>query len=187
MRIAWIVPVALALMHGRAAEVKQAAEPAVSVCIDSGIGLAEKQLAQMVVGRIFHQIGTRIEWRCSSGSAQPIMITLSANPRDGSHPGALAYAQPFVGGIVVFYDRLQSFQPEMRAHVLAHVLAHEITHVLQGIDRHSESGIMKAHWDPRDLREMSSKGLVFTPYDVLLIHQGMAARRLAGPVLARVN
>jgi hypothetical protein len=28
---------------------------------------------------------------------------------------------------------------------------------------------------------------VFTPYDVLLIHQGMAARRLAGPVLARVN
>jgi len=182
MRIAWIVPVALALMHGRAAEVKQAAEPAVSVCIDSGIGLAETQLAQMVVGRIFHQIGTRIEWRCSSGSAQPIMITLSTDPRDGSHPGALAYAQPFAAGILVFYDRVQRFPRQMRAHLLAHVLAHEITHVLQGTMRHSESGIMKAHWDDRDLREMSAWGLEFTPGDVLLIHQGMAARRLAGPV-----
>jgi hypothetical protein len=65
--------------------------------------------------------------------------------------------------------------------------SNEITHVLQGMTRHSETGIMKAHWDDRDLRKISSKGLAFTPYDVLLIHQGMAARYLAGPVLARVN
>src|ERR1017187_6710765 len=52
----------------------------------------------------------------------------------------------------------------------------EITHVLQGMTRHSETRIMKAHWDDRDLRKISSKGLAFTPHDVLLIHQEMAAR-----------
>jgi hypothetical protein len=31
--------------------------------------------------------------------------------------------------------------------VLAHVLVHEITHILQGIDRHSESGVMKSPGD----------------------------------------
>src|ERR1022692_4385607 len=54
--------------------------------------------------------------------------------------------------------------------------SNEITHVLQGMTRHSETGIMKAHWDDRDLRKISSKGLAFTPHDVLLIHQEMAAR-----------
>src|ERR1022692_4428845 len=73
--------------------------------------------------------------------------------------------------------------------------SNEITHVLQGMTRHSETGIMKAHWDDRDLRmrhsetgimkahwddrdlrKISSKGLAFTPHEVLLIHQEMAAR-----------
>src|ERR1022692_3640217 len=35
--------------------------------------------------------------------------------------------------------------------------SNEITHVLQGMTRHSETGIMKAHWDDRDLRKISSK------------------------------
>ena len=181
MRIAVIISLALALMNG------EAAEPSVSVCIESGVGLPDLQLGRMLAGRIFAEIGTGIEWRCSSGSEQPIMIAMSTHTPDGAHPGALAYAQPFSGGIRVFYDRVHNYAPGMRAHLLAHVLVHEITHVLQGMTRHSESGIMKAHWDDGDFRKMGSMRLVFTPYDVLLIHQGMAARLSPGPVLARVN
>ena len=181
MRIALIVSFALASMSG------EAAEPSVSVCIEEGVGLPDMQLARMLNRRIFAEIGTGIEWRCASGSEQAIMIAMSTNAPDASHQGALAYAQPFTGVIRVFYDRVHNYAPGVRAHLLAHVLAHEITHILQGITRHSESGIMKAHWDDRDLRKISSKGLAFTPHDVLLIHQGMAARYLAGPVLARVN
>jgi hypothetical protein len=164
-----LIPVSSALMPGKASELR------VSVCIDRGIGLPDLQLARMLAVRIFAEIGTRIEWRCSNTSEQPIMVTMSTETPEAGHPGALAYTQQFIGVIRVFYDRVENYAPAMRPHLLAYVLAHEITHVLQGITRHSESGIMKAHWDDRDLRKMISKGLVFTPYDVLLIHRGVAA------------
>jgi hypothetical protein len=59
---------------------------------------------------------------------------------------------------------------------LAHVLAHEITHILQGVSRHSESGVMKATWDQRDFEKMAWKPLTFTERDVMLIHFGLEAR-----------
>src|ERR1022692_990680 len=65
--------------------------------------------------------------------------------------------------------------------------SNEITHALHGMTRHSVTVLINPHWDDRALRKISSKGLAFTPHDVLLIHQEMAARYLAGPVLARVN
>jgi len=60
--------------------------------------------------------------------------------------------------------------------VLAHVMVHEIAHVLQGVCRHSDSGIMKAEWSPRELREMSFKALPFAREDVGLIYLGLAVR-----------
>ena len=60
--------------------------------------------------------------------------------------------------------------------VLAHVMAHEITHVLEGIGRHSQTGVMRAHWRGGDYREMRSKPLPFAPEDVCLIHEGLASR-----------
>ena len=182
MRIAAIVSAALALMTTGGA-----AERSVSVCIDLGVGLPDLQLARMLASKIFAKAGTGIQWRCSGGPEQPIAIAMSTNTPDEDYPGALAYAQPFGGGIRVFYNRFHNYAPEMRAHLLAYVLVHEITHVLQGITRHSESGVMKAHWDDRDFRKISSMGMALTPLDVLLIHHGMAARSLAGSVLAHVH
>jgi hypothetical protein len=44
---------------------------------------------------------------------------------------------------VVFYDRLQERgQPNRLPAILAHVMVHEITHILQGVQRHSKSGVM---------------------------------------------
>jgi hypothetical protein len=102
------------------------------------------------------------------------MVTMSTATPANEHPGALACAQPFRGGIRVFYDRVQGYPPSIRARLLAYVLAHEITHVLEGRARHSESGIMKAHWDAGDMRQMGAKRLTFTAFDVLLIRQGLA-------------
>ena len=62
----------------------------------------------------------------------------------------LAYALPYEGThIVILFDRVRKMQPNYVPAVLAHVLVHEVTHILQGIQRHSESGVMKAHWDSR--------------------------------------
>ena len=176
MRIAaTIVAFALAVMNG------EAAEPSVSVCIE-GDGLPDVQLARLLAGKIFARIGTGIEWRCSGAPDQPIMIAMSTNTPDGGYPDALAYAQPFTRRIQVFYDRVRNYPPGLRAHLLAHVLAHEIAHVLEGIARHSDTGIMKAHWDRGDFRKMELMNLAFTPYDVLLIQRvARRAGRSPGP------
>jgi hypothetical protein len=71
--------------------------------------------------------------------------------------------------------------------LLAHVLVHEITHVLEGISRHSATGIMKDRWDDNDYSEMRRKPLRFAQEDVNLIYDGLKARqaRVATAVTAR--
>jgi hypothetical protein len=57
------------------------------------------------------------------------------------------------------------------------VLVHEITHILEGIDRHSETGVMKAHWTEAEIAQMPLKPLCFTAYDVSLIQSGITVRQ----------
>jgi hypothetical protein len=78
--------------------------------------------------------------------------------------------------IRVFYDRVWSQARSLRTQLLAHVLVHEITHVLQGIDRHSDSGVMKAVWTGEDYSQMRVEPLPFAPEDVELVHVGLARR-----------
>jgi hypothetical protein len=59
--------------------------------------------------------------------------------------------------------------------VLAHVMVHEITNVLQRIDRHSEEGIMRAHWSSLDYHRMTRHPLTFALEDVELIRLGLAS------------
>ncbi len=60
--------------------------------------------------------------------------------------------------------------------LLAHVMAHEITHILEGVSRHSNSGIMRALWSEDDHKMMKKHPLSFAPEDVELIRSGLAAR-----------
>jgi hypothetical protein len=79
--------------------------------------------------------------------------------------------------MVVFYDRIRrSAVGDFRTVVLSHVLVHEITHVLQGIDRHSESGVMKASWTAADYARMRARPLPFTDWDIELIRKGIEFR-----------
>jgi hypothetical protein len=50
-----------------------------------------------------------------------------------------------------------------------YVLAHEIAHVLQGVARHSDSGVMRARWTDLDYQWMSKGALKFATEDVQLI------------------
>jgi hypothetical protein len=88
---------------------------------------------------------------------------------------ALAMALPYADSgvrIVIFYDRVD---PLLRGHnapaatILGYVLAHEIAHVLQGIARHSETGIMRARWTDNDFKQMGIRVLMFTAEDVQLM------------------
>jgi len=91
----------------------------------------------------------------------------------------LAFAQPYEGRIVVFLDRVAELNRNKGLSVLASVLVHEITHVLEGVSRHSSTGIRKARWDYRDYFEMSRRPLPFAQEDVNLIYNGLKARHMA--------
>ena len=64
--------------------------------------------------------------------------------------------------------------------LLAHVLVHEIAHILEGVNTHSESGIMKALWSDEDLFEMMKKPLTFTASDIRIIRFGLEVRSRTG-------
>lgn len=136
--------------------------------------------ARALAWEMFDAIGVTIDWRPSSRDcfAEGIVIDLSRGTPDNLKPGALAYARAYEGTYIqVFYDRIsRTFKPDMVSTVLAHVLAHEITHILQGINRHSEQGVMKAHWDETDYFHMRSRPLGFTQKDMDLIYRGLAVR-----------
>jgi hypothetical protein len=93
--------------------------------------------------------------------------------------GALGYAMPYRRHIIIFFDRIETMQDAWT--VLGHVMVHEITHIIQGVSRHSHTGLMKPHWSSRDLTEMRYKPLPFTQEDLILLYSGLAMRRIRQP------
>jgi hypothetical protein len=147
---------------------------------------------KVVASAIFERIGVHLNWRsgglpatqsaAGNGALQKAfgIRTLERAPESATG-GALASAR-IVGlsgtEITVYEDRLQRFFGNhsnlARAGAGAgYVLAHELAHVMQGVARHSESGILKAQWSSSDFEEMVFHRLAFTNFDVELIHQGL--------------
>ena len=60
--------------------------------------------------------------------------------------------------------------------LLGHVLAHEIAHLLLGANSHSETGIMRAHWDNKDLDEARKNALLFTDAQSLAMREKVTER-----------
>ena len=183
MKIRTIVIMAGAAMRLCAWNVAHADEKAVVVYFENCLELREEFMAKKLADQMFASASVRILWRTGAPSAEelelerPIVVRFSNNTPDSEHPGALAFAVPYEGThINIFYDRVRTGNPRTTQVVLAHVLVHEITHILQGIVRHSATGVMKAHWSPKDYTDMAWQPLSFTPGDIDLIQRGLAAR-----------
>lgn len=168
-----------------AGETAGAPQRKVIVCSTTGTDFTIPR-AQSIVAAMFAGIRVGIEWKTERACPpDAIRISFSYNTDPDLSPQALAYALPYDGThIVVFYDRVRKHcQPIRLSGVLAHVMAHEITHILQGVNRHSESGVMKAAWTLEDFNEMAFRPLPFTAFDVRLIDDGLDKRqaRMASP------
>jgi len=173
-----------------------AADRKVTVCMDTLPGITVGT-AQTIAARMFTGIGMKLEWRTYHCPSQAIGISLTnaitsgignttgqigqdlslKTPSD-SLPGALGYAASSEGThIVVLWDRLQlCVSQDRRPSLLARVIAHEITHVLQGYSRHSQRGLMKAHWNSYDYFQMAQMPLAFATEDIEPINRGLARR-----------
>jgi hypothetical protein len=147
---------------------------------------AEKSAAAM-----FSKIGVHIRWGrgkapirtsgCRTAEEVAIQARIADRLQGTNRRDMLGQALPYGAGggtrLMIGYDR-QLF--DAHPGLLAHVLAHEIAHVLQGIARHSETGIMKASWNKEERYEMERKPLSFTAGDGDLIRAAMARPTPAG-------
>jgi hypothetical protein len=171
---------ALALGPAQAGETEQPLRAAVTACVDMGPQILLGNQAEAIAGRMFAQAGVDLKWRPSWGPcpADAIRIAFTINTPAHYFPGALAVSQPYEGvHIRIFLDRVtQTVVSGNVPCLLAHVMVHEITHMLQGVSRHSLSGVMKPRWDQDDYSQMAWKPLPFTKGDILLIQLGMKAR-----------
>ena len=143
-------------------------------------------MAKLVVAGILSEAGVQLRWfageRQGDSNQPAVTITFSACTPGTLLPGAMGYALPYATGgvrITLFLDRMQPVlarSPNTRGAILGHVIAHELVHVLQGIGRHSDSGLMKGRWSEDDFQQMGVKPLGLAPGDLALITSGLARR-----------
>ncbi len=154
----------------------------VRVCVENAAGDSAVEGSELMARQIFHAAGVIVDFHnairpCREQADGTLVITLAPSAPKTAPPSALAQANVGDGvHIVVFDDRLATVDPRLHPVLLAHVLVHEITHIIEGVARHSETGIMKAFWTLADRDEMLRRSLLFAPEDVELIHVGLAAR-----------
>jgi hypothetical protein len=161
--------------------------PVVIACMGSGAASPWiTHRAEDVASRIFSAIGVQVNWRngwhgCRGQPSDAIRIEFDSETPLNRFPEALAYAR--VGDatrrIEVYYDRVEQLvERRMVPAVLGHVLAHEITHVIEGLNRHSDEGVMKAHWSTKDYQNMELKPLTFASEDIALIQSRLGVNNL---------
>jgi hypothetical protein len=174
------------------------AERTITVCFEKSNAGETADKAEIIASKMFQDIGVTLAWHsgrrfCHTAADHVIAVSLSTHTPPSLLPSALAYALPYEGvHIEVFYDRMDNPRAGVPPSLLAHVLVHEITHIVQGINRHSASGIMKAHWERSDYSCMQTKSMTlpFTEEDVRLIYKGLdawASYRATGALAATVQ
>jgi hypothetical protein len=196
MRISRLVALAMVVgMNTQAARAERTAEQKVTVYLvnDANVPSPVLSRARTLAAEMFAGVGVRIEWRAGQRSGSQLLregaiavrLTLDTPAEFKTSVGA--YAVPSEGiHITVLYEHLawSLAKPGLAPSLLAHVLVHEITHVLEGIARHSTTGIMKPNWTSADYYQMQTKTLSFASEDVELIHRGLAQRRAGAGKIA---
>ena len=169
------------------------AQRKVTVCVSDDVTsneVHEAILARAKASEMFAAIGVKLDWQCPKSGQGTIVISLKMDTPANRKPGELAHTAPKEGThIVIFYDCVRKIRPNKISVVLAHVMVHEVAHILQGMPRHSASGVMKARWDDYDFLQMAWTPLPFTKHDVDLIQRGLDAReaRLTSATLVATN
>ncbi len=153
-------------------------EVPVFVGFDPAIAPTTMAQAQKVASEILAHADVRLTWTSRFERAS-ISVDFTATPGPAHSGEALAFTFPYDPGgpqIHILYDRILPVVrdcPRLGGILLGHVLAHEIIHVLERIDRHSPTGVMKPRWGSGDYVEMQVRPLPLAGEDVRLIRMGL--------------
>jgi hypothetical protein len=175
-------------ISGHAGQPERAIEEKVTVYLQDDADVPPPVLfrAKTLAAEMFATgVGVRIDWRAGQRSepqllregAIAVRLTLDTPREFKTNVGAFAIPSEGVH-ITVLYQHLKwsLAKPGLAPSLLAHVLVHEITHILEGVARHSATGIMKANWTRGDYYDILAKTLPFASEDIELIRSGLAQR-----------
>ena len=166
----------------RAAEAGTGPEVTILLYNDAHIPESDLALAEQQATRIFLQSGIRSRWLdCFALATQQgvhcgevwgprvflLRIVLNGRGFDDTVFGTAYLSGSTAGKYAdVFYDRIERMHAiwhTSRAGLLGYVAAHEIGHLLLGSHSHAPIGIMRAHWQAEEIRQISMGSLFFSP------------------------
>ena len=158
--------------------------PQVTVSVFSDVQIPSDVLlrAEQRAGKIFAQAGLELLWiDCTPASASGSNCKRTYGATDfvlriTSHVAAAtsdaAFGVAFLGAdgrgryADVFWPKAQEFNAKWSIdldRILGCVIAHEMGHLLLGLNSHSISGVMRAHWGSNELRQINRGNLLFLP------------------------
>jgi len=199
MKISTIVKVLAAMSLVAAINAGQSMESNQEITLYLGNGhlISDTLLApaRQTATRIFAGVGLQLQWRLAPAKRMPAAAWTNCTKRaveirvdfiqgipEDVTDWALARSFPYetkelrIDVLVDRFRRELRSRPLLAPRLLGHALAHEIAHLLQGVNRHSESGILRARWSESDYEQMQSRLLEFDLADVKLIHLGTESR-----------
>jgi len=179
MRIQWATVISVAVIGAATANAEEKIDADVYLSDSYSSARILKQ-HKTIVSSIFLAAGVKIHWH--DGKTVPgafeIRVVKFAPP--SASKDALAATRIASADITIFEDRVLrrlSFAHLAEANVApAYIVAHELAHAMQGEFRHSETGILKAHFDSDDFTAMYFKKFAFTDWDAKLLRIGLSAR-----------
>jgi hypothetical protein len=158
--------------------------------------------AREIVTATYAQIGVRTEWlgvvqqnekhpgamgqgpelRVPLAQVTVIILTPKMAARGHVEEGALGFAAVPVEGMgriaYAIYDRVRDKAARAAMNeddLLGFVMAHEIAHLLLPPASHTQTGLMRGHWNVRDLQQIDVVKLEFSPEEASRI-RGMLQR-----------
>jgi hypothetical protein len=179
MRTANLVAIAVLTAEAALAGGKSVAR--INVCIEHSIDGNILSHGEINAYAILGRAGIQLEFHnlksgfCASRPDRTVVVNVSESTPETLEPGALAHSLPYEGvHIQVFFDRIRAQVRVDPGVLMGYVLVHEITHILQGVARHSDSGIMKARWDSTEYCAINLRALFLTKEDIRLIGDGVS-------------
>ncbi len=157
----------------------------VTIAVHNHAGVSANTLAEAerTASLIFKQAGVRVDWaNCELPGGgmqnasscrttefpkhlQLVIARRSRNLTDSTF--GISYLGEDGSGCYsdVFFEPAEELHERLHVNLgtlLGHVVAHEIAHLLLGTNSHSETGIMRPHWDGQDLANAGKRELLFT-------------------------
>jgi hypothetical protein len=157
----------------------------VTVAVHNRADIPANTLAQaeLTASSIFQEAGVEVHWEDCESSAIALKIAPPCRVAEFPKHLQLTIARrsksltDSVFGISylgedgsgcysnVFFEPAKELHERLHVNLgtlLGHVVAHEIAHLLLGTNSHADTGIMRPHWNERDLVNASKGHLLFT-------------------------